>query len=189
MAKYRNDLGEERWVPLIGLLIADGKEFEVDDVVARQNDFSIFTEIKAPAKVEPPAEDAPRSAWIEHAVDHFGIRRETLVDLSTPELVARFGEPAKPEPELPPATATRGELVAFVVEHTDVKTEDLDDLEQPDLLEYIGVTAPTVEEPAKNATREVWAEYARNVLNATDADLDGLGRDALVDKYASKEQS
>jgi hypothetical protein len=187
MAKYRNDLGEERWVPLIGLLIEDGKEFKVDDVVARQNDFAIFTEIKAPAKVDPPADDAPRSVWVDHAVEHFGIRRETLTDLSTTELVVRFGEPAEPEPVLPPATATRGELVAFVVEHSEAKPEDLDDLEQPDLLEYIGVTSPVVTEPAKNATRETWVEYATNVLNASEEDVAGLGRDALVDKYATKE--
>ena len=187
MAKYRNDLGEERWVPLIGLTVADKKEFVVDDVVARQNDFSIFTEVEAPEKVDPPAEDAPRSAWVEHAVEHFGLRRETLVDLSTAELVARFGEPAEPEIVLPPATATRGELVAFIVEHSEAKAEDLDDLDQPDLLELIGVESPSTDVPGKNATTEAWAAYAVNVAGATPEEVAGRGRDSLIEQYAPKE--
>jgi hypothetical protein len=187
MAKYRNDLGEERWVPLIGLLVPDGKEFEVDDVVARQNDFGIFTEVKGPAKIDPPAEDAPRSAWIEHAVEHFGIRREALIDLNTADLVERYGAPAEPDIELPPAGATRAELVAFVVEHSDATVEDLDDYDQPELLEFIGVEKPSTEVPGKNATTEAWAAYAVNVAGASQEDVAGLGRDALIDKYAPKE--
>lgn len=49
-------------------------------------------------------------------------------------------------------------------------------------------------EPAGNASGEVWADYARSVKGATNADLldeDGkpLGRDALRDKFGTPPES
>lgn len=41
--------------------------------------------------------------------------------------------------------------------------------------------------PAKNASREVWAEYALSLPDVTEADVEGLSRDELAAAYAPKE--
>jgi len=188
MAKYANDFGEERWVPLIGKLLADKEQFEVDDAIARQNDFSAFKEIEAPAEVELPDPDAGRAAWVELAVEHFGARRETLEPLDRTELIERFGQP---EPEIVPPSvdAPREVWAAFVVQHVPgVELADLEDYDRSDLIAEIVPELPTTTEPAKNASTEVWAAYAQEHLGATPEDVAGRGRDELIDKYAAKEQ-
>lgn len=48
--------------------------------------------------------------------------------------------------------------------------------------------APEVEEPKKNESREVWAEFAKTHRNATDEDLKDLGRNDIVAKYSQDKE-
>lgn len=53
-----------------------------------------------------------------------------------------------------------------------------------------GKTAPKITEPAapaKNASRQEWADYALTLSGVTEADLEGKSRDDLAAAYAPKE--
>lgn len=94
-------------------------------------------------------------------------------------------EGAKKAPKHREEAADGGDVDALSARVAELEAENTSLREQLAVFQAGSTEPPAVEAPAGNASQETWATYART-QGATDADLDGLGRDELREKYGPK---